>query len=298
MHSSSNTKKRTILTVMRGVFHWLYIFIGRKKYRSIYIKEGGMIFKVPANSIFGWHLAKYRTYENNALKVLHSIFHGKSGGIFVDVGANFGWYSLLFGYFAGDYGKVVAVEPDLDNQKLLLENIEFNGCSNIELIACAVGKENKELMLKKAPSTNPGMHSLVALPHVNEFGEMVIVRRLDDLLSPYPGSIELMKIDIEGFEVEALLGAENVLKRCKFLMIEYSPSFIVASGNKKEDFFEILYKSSFDIFQISENGIFKLSEDRIIELIEKSFDSIYWQEDFLCVNRELIDQNSILNLHA
>jgi hypothetical protein len=151
----------------------------------------------------------------------------------------------------------------------------------------ALGESNTEMALGHAPDTNPGMHSLVDLPHINKDNAQIVqIRRLDDILKNYSGLIDLLKIDIEGFEVAAFLGGRETLRRCKLILAEYSPAFIEASGYKKSQFFELLQEAGFDIYEIEEDKLKILTQADLHALSSRATDPLYWQQDFFCINSQ------------
>jgi FkbM family methyltransferase len=253
-----------------------------------FISKLNLWFEVPSNTIFSWHLSKYNTYETNYFEFLMSRFRLNQGGIFIDIGANFGWYSLIFSKFSGSTGKTISFEPDQKNFDLLTKNIKLNSAVGIDQLRIAIGEFNSEMILRLGPNTNPGMHSLVNLPQVSkDNADVVQVRRLDELIANYKGHIEILKIDIEGFEVSALISARETLKRCKVLLIEYSPNFIEKSGYKKFQFFELIQEAGFDIYEFEKNSLKILTDSDLYELSYKYDKDFFQQQDLVCINSQL-----------
>jgi len=285
---NQHKKKRSLFTALRGMRHWAEVFILRRPFSNFFIPTLNLSFKVPSNTIFSWHLSKYKVYEPDSLNFLLKRFKLDQGGLFIDVGANFGWYSLIFSKFAGTTGRIISFEPDQKNFDLLLYNSKANSAANINALQIALGESNTEMVLGLAPDTNPGMHSLVDLPHINkDNGQTVQIRRLDDVLKNHSGLIDLLKIDIEGFEVAAFLGGSETLRRCKMILAEYSPAFIEASGYQKSLFFKLLQEAGFDIYEIGENNVKILTPAELYELSSRATDPLYWQQDFFCINSQL-----------
>lgn len=286
---NTHRKKRTIFSACRGIRHWVSVYLKGETFSDFYIPLLNLFFRVPSNTIFGWHLSKYQIYEADSLYFLRNHFKNAQGGLFVDVGANFGWYTLLFSQFAGAQGHVVALEPDASNHQLLIHNQTRNNVNNVTTLQFAAGRNSASLILGKAPETNPGMHSLVDLPHIKKEadGQVVHVKKLDDLLAPFPGIIELLKIDIEGYEVAAFEGASETLKRCKMILVEYSPAFIKAAGDSKQRFFDALIDAGFDFYEIHPEKLYPLDPVVRAELVQRLNDAMYWQQDFFCINRHL-----------
>ena len=85
-------------------------------------------------------LALYGNFEEQEIKVLCSFC--KPGDCVVDIGANIGIFSLNLSRAVGSDGRVIAVEPDPDNLRFLKKNLEVNGCHNVIVVPCALGKDS------------------------------------------------------------------------------------------------------------------------------------------------------------
>jgi FkbM family methyltransferase len=141
--------------------------------------------------------------------------HLKEGSIFVDVGANIGYYTIIASKLLGSKGKVYAVEPVPSTATILKINIKLNGCNNVIVIEGAAWSTKGRLILR-IPGTNYGYASAVRLG-----SKSISVKAipLDEVL----GSVEyvdLIKIDVEGAEYEVLKGAKNTLLKTKCVVIE------------------------------------------------------------------------------
>ncbi len=146
------------------------------------------------------------------------LFASEDDRIFVDVGAHIGGYSVRA---CKMNAKVIAIEPEEENFKLLKRNLKLNSCHSCITLKKAAGKEKAILPLYDAQSS--GGYSLVNTSKTKRIKEYVEVEPLDDLVLPYipyNSKIRLMKIDVEGAELEVLEGAPKTLKRTQYLMIE------------------------------------------------------------------------------
>ena len=138
-----------------------------------------------------------------------------SSGVFIDIGANIGKYSVKLGRELGSRGKVIAIEPEKRNFNILMRNIELNSLKNVLAFKVACSNKNKEvnLYLRNYNLDNTG-HSIkgsVGWPF-----EKVGCERLDSLVERLGLSrVDLIKIDVEGAEVEVLEGALKTLKKYK-----------------------------------------------------------------------------------
>lgn len=136
------------------------------------------------------------------------------GGSVADVGGNVGYYALLFAAGVGPRGRVFCFEPEPTNFRFLAHNVRANGLTQVELHACALGEATGTVRLE------PGLNG-----HVVAGGELEVpVARLDDLVG---AELDLLKIDVDGFEGPVLAGARRVLTEVRpTLFLELHPQLI------------------------------------------------------------------------
>jgi len=170
-------------------------------------------------ALFGPLLSYYqepREYEwfSNAL-------HG--GGTFVDVGANVGGYSVRACKMGA---RVIAVEPDPDNYRMLKLNLELNQCTNAHVLNIAAGSREEVRQLYQGDNGAPAGYTLEQGEGIRKVKCSVEVKPLDAAITPLLSDewVNLLKIDVEGFEVEVIKGALNLLKRTRCVIVEVIPS--------------------------------------------------------------------------
>jgi FkbM family methyltransferase len=136
------------------------------------------------------------------------------GNRVADVGANIGYYTLAFAAAVGPTGAVESIEPMPENLETLERNVRANDLRQVRVHRCAVGAEDRPTRLQ------PGFNATV-----NQSGTLEVpMRRLDSLL---PDGVDLVKIDIEGYEGHALAGAQQLLSRSRpALFIELHPGLV------------------------------------------------------------------------
>jgi len=155
------------------------------------------------------------TYEYLASKILQKEL--KDARLFIDVGAHVGYYTLLASKIAKE---VIALEPDPFNYKLLRINLRINGISNAYALNIAASnytgtgifasiKNIGKLLAQKSNLDN----------NINKIKIRVV--KLDDLLLKIGKNPDVMKIDVEGSEMQVLEGLQETLRKgVKCLMIE------------------------------------------------------------------------------
>ncbi|MDY6950128.1 MAG: FkbM family methyltransferase [Thermodesulfobacteriota bacterium] len=145
-------------------------------------------------------------------------------GVFVDIGAHIGKYTVRLARKLGDNGQVVAIEPEKNNFNVLKKNVKLNRLSNIHLVNAACSDRDGESPLYVVDQCTT-LHSLYA----NNGKEQVIVKSLtlDTVLSQLNiERVDLVKIDVEGAEVDVIRGSTKALR-------EYHPKIIFEAWNGK-----------------------------------------------------------------
>ena len=151
----------------------------------------------------------------------------RPGATFVDVGANWGWFTLLAAHLVGSTGRVVALEPHPQLFRALAANVAANGLRRVTPVAAAAAERDAVLALAgyDPASANRGVSSLVASQAGETFD--VEARTLDGVLDEREiDRVELVKMDIEGAEGLALRGMANGLARGRYrrVMVELHPT--------------------------------------------------------------------------
>lgn len=136
----------------------------------------------------------------------------RPGMSFCDVGAHVGYYTLLGGARVGPAGRVCAFEPNARFADMLRRSVAINGLAgHVAVHAVAAGAEPAELTLAVDPVFAGGA-SLMRAPGQGEVGMTVPVVTLDSVLAAWP-ALDVMKIDVEGFEPAVLAGAAAIMAR-------------------------------------------------------------------------------------
>jgi FkbM family methyltransferase len=160
----------------------------------------------------------------------------KEGDTYVDVGAQFGMHTLVARHFVGANGNVIAVEPQPYNCHKLLVNWRLNGFENLTLFVGAVGDYDGSIALHLQTATDTSRLSLCLEP-VNDQAQQfqVPINRLDTILErARPDKVRLLKIDIEGYELEAIKSAGKFIDLVEHIILEVldSESGISAKSEK------------------------------------------------------------------
>lgn len=132
------------------------------------------------------------------------------GGVFIDVGANIGTYAMPAAQLVGPSGHVVAFEAHPRTYRYLCRNVDLNMLRQVTALNIALGEEDGDLEMT-FNAANPGETHVSAAPGMPGGKSVrVQVTRLDDALSAIGVTrVDYMKVDVEGFELPVLRGAER-----------------------------------------------------------------------------------------
>lgn len=238
----------------------------------------GFSMKIDPSRDAGVELSLFQTgtYEKGTLHLLEKFLN--PGDCFVDVGANIGLMSIFASLQVGNTGKVIAFEAHPETYDLLKFNLELNKVSNAETCAFALGDENTTAFIYDNWDINRGGASLVIRNEASA-GHQVEVRKLDEAL-PEDLSPKVIKIDVEGFELQVLKGAkETIAKARPMLIVEFS-----AIRDNRYDNFELIdYIESFGFYEL-----YKLSgtKERKSELVKiNSREELPEHDNIVCMAR-------------
>lgn len=176
---------------------------------------------------------------------------------FIDIGANMGFYSLALAKANANLN-VESFEPQPQIFNLLNRNIELNQLKNQILTHnLGIGKIEETLTMYIPRFTGSGGGSMQNL-HEDE-GEpetvSVPVKILDSYLTSKP---DLMKIDVEGFELNVISGAIEILQENKpTIMVELLRKWMKPFGHTPQDFLQLLQGIGYETFAIGQGKLIK-----------------------------------------
>jgi FkbM family methyltransferase len=209
------------------------------------------------SSVYTW----YEPHMASAIKD-----HLPRGGTFWDVGANIGLISLFASKIVGPSGHVVSFEPSPQVLTLLRRNADGQ---NVKVLPYGIGNADtlKSFAAQGTSSSSSFVKDVTAINRdfqPDQAIEQVTVTMykldtvLDSGLSPNP---TLVKIDIEGFELEALKGADHILSSARpKLLIEIHPPQLAMSGGSEDEIFELLrdHRYSWSVIDRNPNSLYSI----------------------------------------
>jgi FkbM family methyltransferase len=175
----------------------------------------------------------------------------RTGDTVIDVGANIGYFTLLFARLVGPTGRVFAFEPEPANFALLRKNVESNGYRNVTLIPKAVSDASGAARLYLAEHKGDGR---IFDSHDGRESLPIDTVRLDDFFRDDTGPVDLIKIDIQGAEPAALRGMTRLLEKHPRarIVLEFWPIGLKLFGEEPERFLRTLTDLGYDLWNLDE----------------------------------------------
>jgi FkbM family methyltransferase len=162
----------------------------------------------------------------------------RAGDVCIDIGAHIGYYTLLGSKLVGPVGHVYAFEPSPSRYQALAANLVRNGLTNVTALNLAAGVGDGSAVLYEAPRMNTGNSGLSprlldspVAGQAEDYGRVEVRVCAVDCVVPVEvfSRVRVIKVDVEGYEVEALRGLESILDVGApiALIVEMSPQWSV-----------------------------------------------------------------------
>jgi FkbM family methyltransferase len=202
---------------------------------------------------FGERSIPFNAYEPVITKKVLELL--KPNDIVIDVGSWIGYYALLC---AKKASKVISIELSSDNVRRIRENVALNQFQNIEVLNCAIGEKHG---LGKVKPTVPSSSNQLIENKGDEIEvvtveslEAVTVESLDNIvLQRKYHKVDLVIMDIEGYEYFALLGMNQILSQhlVRNMIIEVHPQFLAQHHVSDNDIDYLLHLHGYSVKRIS-----------------------------------------------
>lgn len=258
-----------------SIAEWAYIKVTRKHFARrlvnwLLLRATPKIIRIgaaelllnPADPIISSAIA-LGVYETDEVHFFKK--HIPGCRVFVDVGANIGFYSTLALHLLDSSATIIALEPHLPSFELLVQNIQRNRLLRPSAAPAVI-------LLPEAATSQPGNYTLYLNPEnggdnrlyrgtfdgkpVNWRGVSVSGTRLDDVFDSHGLSkVDFVKLDVQGYEHQVVLGFQKVLAASPHvtLMTEFWPKGISESGGNPQEYLELLRGLGFAIYRLSSN---------------------------------------------
>lgn len=212
-------------------------------------------------------------YEQPETRLVQAVLG--SGDVFLDVGANVGYYSLLAAQIVGAGGQVHAFEPMPQNGAALRHTVRENGITNIVVnqVAVGAGPGSLDLFVSDQQIGNSGWASVVPS---GRRAKMVTVERVaidDYLTSRSIGRVNLVKLDIEGGELDAFRGMRSLLALpdAPDLLFEVNPDLLERLGSDSRDLTRTISEQGYALYRVELPGLKPVEPDQKIARLANLF---------------------------
>ncbi len=261
---------------MNGILYVIQRFLLRRPYLVATENRFQCQFRFKSPDCVGRTIYKKKDYEPALTKYILEQLHFADGEIFLDVGANIGWYAILLAKKFGETLRVFAFEPDNLNFSLLLDNLERNAIRNVTAVNLAVAEETSSKTLYRYKEGNLGRHSLLPTEGLEEqIVETITLDRFVEEKGIAPEKVKFIKMDIEGYEYFAMRGAEKLLEHVPLVLTEYSPEMLKERGFDPTELLNFMQRFHFKPHQLIEASLAPIQINDLANL-EQAVTDIFW----------------------
>lgn len=175
----------------------------------------GEFYCFPFDGVIGQALQIYGEWAENEIDFMRQFV--LPGTTVIDAGANIGTLTAAFSQFVGPSGHVVAIEASPEVAAVLRQNVEINELKNVEVVCCALSKDAGEAFIPQIPPNtwlNVGGLSISK----NKVSSKLRTR-MDTLDSFKIKNVSLIKLDVEGAELDVLSSAKETIESNSAVLI-------------------------------------------------------------------------------
>ena len=228
---------------------------------SFSIKLGNFLYK----NAFGLYKPMYKLFKNkqDAFEIELLKKHIKQNDTVLDIGANIGFYATILSDIVGEKGVVHCFEPDSKNfEHLKKTTADFK---NIKINNKAVGPKTEKLKIYTSKNLNVDHRTYKPEEYDKEI-EIDAVS-IDDHLASNP-KVDLIKMDIQGFEMQAIQGMQTILDKNKDIKLisEFWPYGLKKAGSSVTEYFNFLQSKGFTCYLLEETSLLKLTAEKVSSL--------------------------------
>jgi FkbM family methyltransferase len=226
------------------------------------------------------HITKFTKLYNNLYNIKNII----------DIGANFGYHTLLFSRECSE--NVYSFEPQIQNFELLQENIKINNINNIKLYNYACGNEKCKIKMPIYNTNNPiNMGDITPdLDCIHNNFSITDSIILDDYT--FLSNIDLIKIDVQGWEKKVLLGSINLLKLNKpILIIEFEHFQLNKTNTTIKELYDFIREQNYYIFYLDyiyPSDHICVHNDNLVDFIIKFKNYIFPHTTYNNINENIL----------
>ena len=217
----------------------------------------------------GKNLRLQAEYESRTTRWLMTVT--TPGMVVVDIGANIGYFTVLFGRYVGPAGRVLAFEPAPFNRELLARNVRDNGMAEWITIDAAAVTDREGTERFYIHNSHSGVHSLSAanLAPAEGVQQIKVPATTLDAAVARAGlaQVDIVKIDAQGAETQILRGAAQTLSgpRLRTVLLELWPFGLENCGGSAGEVAERLRDWGFNPSTLTKRGAEPLSWGDVLQ---------------------------------
>lgn len=191
------------------------------------------LFLADTQTPLDWHLLFFGSYEPELRRHFRNFL--RPGFVAVDVGANVGWHTLLMAQRVGESVRVIAFEPNTSVRGRLLHHVTLNRFCQVEILPYALSDQAGRAKFNAPPVDDPGCGD----GHLAPIAEMETIQVVEVETVPLDALVDqlsftrldLIKIDVEGFEWPVLRGSEQTITKFRpHIIFEFNSEYIKRCG--------------------------------------------------------------------
>jgi FkbM family methyltransferase len=239
----------------------------------------GHTMAVPCSSRQTWRAAFTGSYDDAEIDMLSRFI--APGEWSMDIGASLGFYTIPL----ARYGKVVAVEPIAGNRIVLERNLQLNQLeSRVRVLATAFGSNRASVTMEvevggrgnAALTDGVSVKDLVRHRRAGHLGhsETIEVERLDDVSDLPDGRCSVIKLDVEGYELEVLAGAVNFVSSHRPLIFgEFNREWLESRGSNARDVTDWASNNGYGLLGLQSSRTSRISDRYVLTPTQYVFGS-------------------------
>ena len=215
----------------------------------------GVRMRVGSEDVHGRRLFKTGVHEPGLTRFFMRYLKTAPQDVVIDLGANVGYYSLLFARRCPAGATIHVIEAEPYNFELLTGNLARNGASAVQAHHVAISSENGSADLFLFKAGNRGKHSLVPMEGAERIAVRTVTfdswwrnRALGDRVPT------LLKMDVEGGEHGAMLGGREVFGRSRLVVMELNRKFLQRAGVTFDAHLDLIEEFGFALHTIDGDG--------------------------------------------
>ena len=251
-HTTIEKGRYRLLTLMQPIGRKIGHALGLRRIRT----RHDFLMELDLQDWIAQHIFLTGQFEPDVSAVVKKLL--RKGNIVVDVGANIGYFSLLFSRCVGTKGHVYSFEPVPQLASALRRNADLNQFSQITLSNLALSDHDGEARFYVGPKDNSGLSSLRQPRGSSDVIDVQLVR-FDGVFN-HAENIALVKIDVEGAELAVLRGMVECLRNKRpYILVEVTHQFLEEMGDSEQTLLAYLQGFGYNCYVIDNDEIELLS---------------------------------------